>query len=272
MPPTVPLRVCVAGATGRVGQALVQAIGASADLVLVGAVARRSRGQRLGTVLHDARLDLTVSGTVAEALAVPTDVLVDYTQADAVKDHVLTALGKGVHTVIGTSGLTADDYREIHDAALAAGIGVFAAGNFAITAALLQRLAAIVARHVPHWEIIDYSRADKIDAPSGTARELAHRLAQGGQPAAGLPVEATVGVKEARGGTVEGSRVHSVRLPGYASAAEIVFGLPGERLTLRHDALDSAAPYVAGTLLAVCRVSAMRGLVRGLDQLLDLSA
>jgi 4-hydroxy-tetrahydrodipicolinate reductase len=265
-----PLRVCVAGATGRVGQALVHAIAGSADLVLVGAVSRRAAGQWLGTVLNDARLDPTVRGTVAEALAVPTDVLVDYTKADVVKDHVLTALGKGVHVVVGTSGLTTEDYREIHDAALAAGLGVFAAGNFALTAALLQHLAALVARHVPNWEIIEYSRADKIDAPSGTARELAHRLAEVARPEAGLPVDKVVGVKEARGGTVEGSRVHSVRLPGYASAAEIIFGLPGERLSIRHDAIDSAAPYVAGTLLAVRRVTALRGLVRGLDQLIDL--
>jgi 4-hydroxy-tetrahydrodipicolinate reductase len=271
MPPNSPLRVCVAGATGRVGQALVREIAGAADLVLVGAVARRAAGQWLGTVLNDARLDPTVTATVAEALAVPTDVLVDYTKADAVKGHVLTALGKGVHVVIGTSGLTTEDYREIHDAALAAGLGVFAAGNFALTAALLQRLAVLIARHVPNWEILDYSRADKIDAPSGTVRELAHRLAQVAQPAPGLPVEKVVGVKEARGGTVDGSRVHSVRLPGYSSAAEIVFGLPGERLTLRHDAIDSAAPYVAGTLLAVRRVTALRGLVRGLDQLLDLN-
>ena len=264
-----PLKVCVAGATGHVGQALVRAITGSQDLALVGAVSRRSQGQRLGAAANGARLDLTVSGTVAEALSAPTDVLIDYTRADAVKQHVLTALGLGVHVVIGTSGLTEEDYQEIHAAALANGLGVFAAGNFAITAVLLQRFAAIAARHVPHWEIIDYGRAEKIDAPSGTARELAHRLAGVAQPRVGHPVEATVGVKEARGGTVAGSRVHSVRLPGY-SGIEILFGLPGERLSLRHDATDSAAPYVAGTLLAVRQVRALRGLVRGLDQLLDL--
>ena len=263
-----PLKVCVAGATGHVGQALVRAVAGSRDLVLVGAVSRRSQGRRLGTLLNDARLDLTVSGTVAEALTMPTDVLIDYTRADAVKQHVLTALGLGVHVVIGTSGLTEEDYQESHAAALARGLGVFAAGNFAITAVLLQRFAA-AARHVPHWEIIDYGRAEKIDAPSGTSRELAHRLAGVAQPQVAHPVEATVGVKEARGGTVDGSRVHSVRLPGY-SGIEILFGLPGERLSLRHDSTDSALPYVAGTLLAVRQVHALRGLVRGLDQLLDL--
>jgi 4-hydroxy-tetrahydrodipicolinate reductase len=267
-----PLQVCVAGATGHVGQALVRAIAGSEDLVLVGAVSRRSQGQRLGLLLNDARLDLVVSGTVAEALATPTDVLIDYTRADAVKQHVLTALGLGVRVVVGTSGLTDEDYREIHAAALAKGVGVFAAGNFAITAVLLQRFAVMAARYVPHWEIVDYGRAEKVDAPSGTARELAHRLASVGPPRLGHPVETTVGVKEARGGTVAGSQVHSLRLPGYLSGAEVVFGLPGERLSLRHDSTDSALPYVAGTLLAVRRVCSLRGLVRGLDEVLDLGS
>jgi 4-hydroxy-tetrahydrodipicolinate reductase len=264
-----PLKVCVAGATGHVGQALVRAVVGSNDLLLVGAVSRRARSQRLGAVLNDARLDVTVSGTVAEALATPTDVLIDYTRADAVKEHVLTALGRGVHVVIGTSGLTDEDYDEIHAAALAKGLGVLAAGNFAITAVLLQRFAMVAARYVPQWEIIDYGRAEKLDAPSGTARELAHRLASVAHPQVGFPIEATVGVPAARGGTVAGSQVHSVRLPGYLSGAEVIFGLPGERLSLRHDATDSALPYVAGTLLAVRKVRALRGLVRGLDALLD---
>jgi len=265
-----PLRVCVAGATGRVGGALVRAIMDAEGLLLVGAVARRSHGQRLAPLLNDARLDATLHGTVAEALATPTDVLIDYTKPDVVKDNVLTAVEKGVHVVIGTSGLTEEDYRDIHLAALAKKVGVFAAGNFALTAVLMQHSAVIAARHVPQWEIIDYGHAEKVDAPSGTARELAHRLAGVGRPNAGHPVEATVGIKEARGGTVEGSQVHSIRSPGYLGGAEVVFGLPGERLSLRYDTVDSAIPFVAGTLLAVRAVSSLCGLVRGLDQLLDL--
>jgi 4-hydroxy-tetrahydrodipicolinate reductase len=260
----------VAGATGRVGQALVRAIADAKDVLLVGAVARQSQGQRLSHLLNDARLDVQIHGTVTEALASPTDVLVDYTRADVVKHHVLTALEKGVHVVIGTSGLTEEDYRDIHAAALAKQVGVFAAGNFALTAVLLQHFAVIAAKYVPQWEIIDYGYAGKIDAPSGTARELAHRLAGVGRPNTEHPIEATVGIKETRGGAVQGSQVHSIRLPGYLGGAEIVFGLPGERLSLRYDSVDPAAPYVAGTLLAVRRVGSLRGLVRGLDHLLNL--
>jgi 4-hydroxy-tetrahydrodipicolinate reductase len=267
---STPVRVCLAGATGRVGQALARAVADAADLALVAAVARGARERPLGAVLGDPRLDVTVRGTVAEALDTPADVLVDFTAPGAVKGHVLTALGRGVHAVVGTSGLTDEDYQEIHQAALAHGVGAFAAGNFALTAVLLQRFATIAARYVPHWEVIDYGHAGKPDAPSGTSRELAHRLAAVGRPQLGHPIEATVGPREARGATVAGSQVHSVRLPGYMSSVEVIFGLPGQRLSLRHDSVDAAAPYVAGALVAVRAVRSLRGLVRGLDRLLDL--
>jgi 4-hydroxy-tetrahydrodipicolinate reductase len=262
--------VCLAGATGRVGRALARAVADATDLALVGAVARGARGRPLGALLNDPQLALAVCGTVAEALDTPTDVLVDFTAPDAVKRHVLTALGHGVHVVVGTSGLTDEDYQEVHRAALAHGVGAFAAGNFALTAVLLQRFATIAARYVPHWEVIDYGHAGKPDAPSGTSRELAHRLAVVGRPQVGHPIEATVGPREARGATVAGSQVHSVRLPGYVSSVEVIFGLPGQRLSLRHDSVDGAAPYVAGALVAVRAVRSLRGLVRGLDRLLDL--
>jgi 4-hydroxy-tetrahydrodipicolinate reductase len=255
------IRICVAGATGWTGSALVPAIEAAADLQLAGAVARRAAGKTLAGV--------TVRASVAEALdAAATDVLVDYTGPDAVKANVFAALERGVGAVIGTSGLAAADYAEIDAAAKRRGIGVIAAGNFSLTAALLQRLALIAAAHVPQWEIIDYASFEKPDVPSGTTRELAERLGAVRAPAIGVPVEKLHGPKEARGAEIAGVRVHSVRLPGYVISCEAVFGLAGERLSIRHDAGESAAPYVAGTLLAARRVRDVTGVVRGLDTLL----
>lgn len=264
------IRVCLAGATGKVGQALVRAILHAADLELVAAVSRTYAGQNLGQLLNEPQCDLSISGSVDQALVVNPNVFVDYTKADSVKLHVLKALEQGVHTVIGTSGLTEPDYAEIHALALKQQVGAFAAGNFAITAVLMQHFATIAAKYLPQWEIIDYGSASKIDAPSGTSRELAYRLSQVRQPVLGQPIAQTVGSPESRGATIEGSQVHSLRLPGYLSSAEVVFGLPGERLSIRHDATDGAAPYVTGTLLAIRRVQSMIGLSRGLDALMDL--
>src|SRR5437763_9353322 len=133
---------------------------------------------------------------------------------------------------------------------------------------MAQAAALLVARFLPNREIIDYASASKEDAPSGTARELAERLAKISTTALGIPVERTGGLVEARGATVAGTQVHSVRLPGFVVSTEVVFALADERLSIRHDAGPTPTPYVAGTLLAVRAAPQRTGLVRGLDSLL----
>jgi 4-hydroxy-tetrahydrodipicolinate reductase len=263
------LNVCVAGATGWVGQPLCLAISATDDLQLVGAVSRTHAGHVLKDVIENSNLDLTVNGSVADALAAPTDVLVDYTSAAAVKANVLTAISKGVHVVIGSSGLTDEDFVEINQAALDHKVGVIAAGNFAITAVLLQRFACQAAQYLSHWEIIDYASDTKKDAPSGTTRELAYRLSEVRKPDVTVPIDETIGERESRGTTLSGSQIHSVRLPGYVISAEVIFGAEDERLTIRHDAGSGAEPYIQGTLLAIRKVRSRLGLVRGLDKIMN---
>jgi 4-hydroxy-tetrahydrodipicolinate reductase len=264
------IRVCLAGATGWVGQGLVPAIAADPDLELVGAVARSGAGRLLADALGAPAPPLRISASVAEALKTPSDVLVDYTAPSAVKGHVLEAAGRGVAAVIGTSGLTDGDFAEIDAAARRYRVGVLAAGNFALTAVLLQRFAEIAARHLPAWEIVDYGKFDKPDAPSGTSRELAARLARVRRPEVAVPADRTEGAREARGANLSGTHVHSVRLPGFISSIEILFGQPDERLSIRHDSGSGASPYVAGTLMAVRRVRDFVGLKRGLDSILEL--
>ena len=262
------LNVCIAGATGWVGKPLCVAVSEADDLRLVGAVSRTHRGRALKDALGDSNVDLIVSGSVAEALDTPTDVLVDYTKADVVKANVLTAIRKGVHVVIGSSGLTDEDFAEINRAALEHRVGVVAAGNFALTAVLLQRFACEAARYLSHWEIIDYASDAKTDAPSGTARELAFRLSEVRRPEVTHPVEETIGERESRGTTLNGSQIHSIRLPGYVIGVEAIFGAADERLTIRHDAGSGAEPYIQGTLLAIRAVRNHVGLIRGLDKIM----
>ena len=262
------IRVCVAGATGWAGRAVTSAILGSSEFQLVGAVARQQVGVDIGEALDQGKAGVKIVASLEEALAVPTDVLIDYTVPDIVKDHTLTALDKGVRVVIGTSGLSASDYTEIAQRAEVRSLGVIAAGNFSITAALAKHFALIAAHYLPSWEIIDYASASKIDAPSGTTRELAEELASVSRNQLEVALEQTHGPKEARGATIEGTQVHSIRLPGYVIAFETLFGLPDERLSIRHDAGSGAGPYVNGTLLAVRKVLAVKGLVRGLDRLL----
>jgi 4-hydroxy-tetrahydrodipicolinate reductase len=248
------LNLCIAGATGWTGSALVEAVAAAEDLELRSAVSRSAAGGELAGA--------PVYASVAEALD-GVDVLIDFTSHDVVKASALAALERGVAVVIGTSGLTADDFAEI--GAAAGDVGVIAAGNFSLTAAMMKAAALLASRHLPSWEVIDYASATKADAPSGTARELAESL---GASKLGRPVEDTAGAIEARGASIAGTQVHSLRLPSFTVSTEVVFALPDERLSIRHDAGSSAAPYVAGTLLAVRAAPKTRGLVRGLDTLL----
>ena len=216
------------------------------------------------------RADPASFSSVSEALdAVAADVLVDYTHASVVGSNVRAAIERGVGVVVGSSGLTAAEYAEIDALARTKQVGVIAAGNFSLGAALLLRFAVEAARHIEAWEVIDYASAGKPDAPSGTSRELAERLEEVRRPALGVALDRIHGAPEARGATVAGTQVHSVRLPSFVVSTEVVFAAQGERLTLRHDAGETPEPYVAGTLLAIRALPGRVGVTRGLDQLLS---
>ncbi len=263
------IKVCLAGATGWAGSALSRGLFEAPDTEIVAAVSRKHAGQTLGSAIGIPELEAPVFATAEEALETGADVFVEYTRPEVAKHHVLVALRQGAHVVVGTSGLTDADYDEIGVLARKVGQGVLAAGNFALTAVLLQKFAEMAARYIPHWEIIDYASADKIDAPSGTARELASRLSMIRESRLDVSLEEIHGPKESRGVRLLGSQVHAVRVPGYVLSVETIFGMPDQKLILRHEAGSSAEPYVAGALLAIREVGKLVGLHRGLDSVMD---
>jgi len=234
------IRVCVAGITGWVGVPLARAIASAEDMTLVAGVARS------GGEVDGIRIFPSVS-SVLSAPSAAFDVMVDYTSAHAVAENVRQAVKGGRHVVVGSSGMTDAEYSEVDALARERDVGVIAGGNFSLSAALLQRFAVEAARYFPHVEVVDTAHHDKIDAPSGTARELVWRLGQ----VTGSPPP-----------------VHSIRLHGYTIGVEALFGAPSERLTLHYDGGPGAEPYIAGTLLAIRRVSGVRGVIRGFDQIL----
>jgi 4-hydroxy-tetrahydrodipicolinate reductase len=262
------IRVCFAGVTGWTAPPIVTAIDAADDLSLTCGVSRSAAGRTLAEATAS-QSGGSIYASVSEALqSAEVDVLVDYTSAAAVKQNVSTAVRAGAHAVVGSSGLTAGDYTELDRLSRDRGVGVIAAGNFSIMAAILKQAAALAARHLQHWEILDYASADKPDVPSGTSRELAETLAEVRIPASVLPLSQLHGPVEARGAEVTGTRIHSVRLPSFVVTTEIVFGGAGERLVMRHDPGGSPDPYVGGTLLAIRKVADVPGVRRGLDSLL----
>ena len=264
-----PINVCVGGGTGWAGSALSRGILEQDDLLLTSVVSRSKAGKNLEEEFGISGSSTPIYASTKEATSAGGDVYVEYTKPEIAKENILTALTNGYNVVVGTSGLSDQEYEEIEKKALETNLGVLAVGNFAITVVLLQKFAEIAAKYVPNWEIIDYASAAKVDIPSGTARELAHRLGTIRHAHLEVPIEDISGRPEARGASMNGSQVHSVRLPAHVLGIETIFAQADEKLTIRHDAGSSAEPYVQGALLAIRKVGSFVGLNRGLDTVMD---
>jgi 4-hydroxy-tetrahydrodipicolinate reductase len=245
------LRVGVLGAKGRMGAEVVHAVEGAADLTLAGAAD-----------------DGDDRAALREA-----DVVVDFTSPDVVLDNVRWCIDAGVHAVVGTTGWTQERLDTVRGWLQdKPDLGVLIAPNFGIGAVLMMRFAVTAARYFESVEIIELHHANKIDAPSGTARRTAEMIAEArtsaGLKAAG-PDATTQSLEGARGARVDGIPVHSVRLSGLVAHQEVLLGGSGETLTLRHDSLDRAS-FMPGVLLAVRGVVSRPGLTVGIEPLLDL--
>jgi 4-hydroxy-tetrahydrodipicolinate reductase len=244
------IKVAVVGAAGRMGSEVCRAVESADDLELVG---RYDVGDDLGDV----------DGA---------DVAVDFTVPDAALDNVLNLVQRGVHVVVGTTGWTEDKLERVREAlAQRPETGVLIAPNFAIGALLLQLFAERAARFYESAEVVELHHPDKVDAPSGTAVRTARGIAAA-RASAGLgpSPDATVSDPEgARGATIDGVHVHAVRLRGLVAHEEILFGGPGEQLTLRHDSFDRAS-FMPGVLAGIRAVVDRPGLTVGLERILDL--
>jgi 4-hydroxy-tetrahydrodipicolinate reductase len=249
---TEPIRVGVLGARGRMGQSVRKAVDAAPDLDLVAMI-------DVGDWLFG----------VADAGA---QVLVDFTHPGVVMDNIRFAIDQGIHAVVGTTGFTKerlDTVREwLKDTPE---LGVLIAPNFAIGAVLSMRFAQIAAPYYESVEVIELHHPAKADAPSGTAIRTAQLIAAA-RHSAGLgpsPDATTESMDGARGASVDGIRVHGLRIAGLVAHQEILFGTEGETLTIRHDSLHRAS-FMPGVLLAARNIAAMPGLTVGIEGLLGV--
>jgi 4-hydroxy-tetrahydrodipicolinate reductase len=199
-------------------------------------------------------------------------VAIDFTTPDAVMGNIEFCVGHGINVVVGTTGFDADHLAQVQSWLDAApSVGVVIAPNFGIGAVLMTVFAEKAARYFESAEIVELHHPRKADAPSGTSRRTAERIAAGRRAAnlAEMPDATSSGLEGARGAEVEGVHIHAVRLSGLLAHQEVLFGGPGETLTLRHDSLDRVS-FMPGVLLAVRSVSGRPGLTVGLERLLDL--
>jgi 4-hydroxy-tetrahydrodipicolinate reductase len=251
------IRVGVLGASGKMGRLVCAAVHDDPDLELVAAVNPGSSAEQVhGVPVADSQDALT------DAKA---EVAVDFTQPDAVMGNIRFAIERGIHAVVGTTGIGPEALDEIRGWVQGRDVGVIVAPNFSIGAVVGQRLAEEASRFFPAAEVIELHHDRKLDAPSGTAAATARRIAGARKEAWSGPT----GGQDFRGGDVDGIRVHSVRLPGLVAHQEVIFGAPGQTLTIRHDAPDRSC-YLPGVLLAIKEVADRPGLTVGLEPLLGL--
>lgn len=241
-----PIAVGVVGAAGRMGATVVEAVQQAPDCVLACAI-------DLGDDRH--HLDQAT-------------VMVDFTTPDAVMETLQYCISRGIHCVVGTTGFDAQRLAQVETwCRQAPGVGVLIAPNFGIGAVLMMRFAEQAAPYFESVEIIELHHPDKADAPSGTARHTAERIARAraGQVS---PDATRHELPGARGADVSGVRVHAVRARGLVAHQEVILGGSGEVFTIRHDSMDRTS-FMPGVLLGVRRVADHPGLTVGLDAYLN---
>jgi len=244
------MRVAVTGYLGRMGSEVVRAVTAEADMEVV---AKIEVGDNLTTSLTESK----------------AQVMVDFTIPETAYTNIMTALDCGVIPVVGTTGLTSAQLTELDTRSRELGIPVLVIPNFAIGAVLMMQMSAIAAKYLPDAEVIEYHHEKKVDAPSGTAMKTAQMIHESRTAAPSpMPAGAFEAVQGARGGMAFDSvPVHAVRLPGYVASQEVIFGAPGQRLSIRHDSIDRTS-FMPGVVLAVRKSIGRTGLTYGLEHLL----
>jgi 4-hydroxy-tetrahydrodipicolinate reductase len=255
------MRVGVCGAGGRMGATVCRTVAADLDLELVAAVDPRAAGDNVEGV-PIARELKAFADTAA-------DVVVDFTVADAARTTVPWLAMHGIHAVVGTTGLTADDLALFAQEFGKGGPNCVVAPNFSISAVVMMHCAGIAAPFFDTAEIVELHHDGKADAPSGTAIATAERMAAASDQWAPDPTRTEV-LAGARGGTgAAGIRIHAVRMRGMVAHQEVILGARGQSLTIRQDSYDRES-FMPGVILACKKVAEQDGLVVGLEKLLGL--
>ena len=267
--------VVVNGAAGKMGKEVIKAVNAAEDMMLVGAVDRNPAvlGKDVGEIAGCGEVEVPIVNDLQSVLVLATQykiqgVMVDFTHPDSIYENVRSAIAYGVRPVVGTTGLSLEQIKDLGDFADKSSTGVLIIPNFSIGVVLMQQAAIRASQYFDHVEIIELHHNQKADAPSGTAIKTAEMLSELGKSYNPAQVKETEHLSGARGSLCgENIRIHSVRLPGLIAHQEIIFGATGQVYTLRHDTSDRSC-YMPGVLLAIRKITGLQSLVYGLEKIL----
>jgi 4-hydroxy-tetrahydrodipicolinate reductase len=262
------IKVVVVGAAGRMGREILRAVSSDAGFELVGAVGRSQIGTSVQALAGGSVPDLPLEANLNAVLdRTKPDVMIDLSNHAVALDHARAATERGIAFVFGMTGMSEAGLNEIQTLCEKSNTPGMYIPNFAIGAVLMMVFAETAAKWLPNVEIIEFHHERKEDAPSGTAMLTAEKIGKARIQSPILLPKPLLKTEGARGGTVSDVPVHSVRLPGLLAHQEVIFGAPGETLTIRHDSLDRIS-FMEGVKLCARTVRTLKGLTIGLDKIL----
>jgi 4-hydroxy-tetrahydrodipicolinate reductase len=263
------IKVAITGASGKMGQEAVRMVTSTAHFQLVATIDRQDAGKSLSEIDGMPNVDVKMYDDLDIALSEQEcDVLIDLTNPKVGRKHMEIAFEHGVRPVVGTTGFTKQDIKELSKLAEDNGLGAVIAPNFAIGAILMMKFSQMAARYLPDVEIIEMHHDRKLDAPSGTAIKTAQMISEVRAAKKQGHEDEKEELPGAKGADFEGMRIHSVRLPGLVAHQEVLFGGIGQTLTIRHDSIDRTS-FMPGIRLAVETVMKLDQLVYGLENIIE---
>ncbi|MBC8279967.1 MAG: 4-hydroxy-tetrahydrodipicolinate reductase [Chloroflexi bacterium] len=258
------IKVLISGVTGKMGVEAVGAVSRETDLELVGGTCARDRGPTLATPAGDVALSTDLDSLLEQT---QPDVMLDLTNAAVAMDAAAKAAARKVNIVMGASGFSEDQLKQLDVMANDNGIGIIVAPNFALGAIVLKKLAEQAAPYFDYVDIIESHHEAKIDSPSGFALNLMRSLGENKQYTRNQPEKENL--DNTRGGEYNGISVHSIRMPGKSAHHEVIFGAAGQTVSIKHDTLDRSC-YMPGVVRCIRDVVTRPGLVIGLENVLGL--
>ncbi|HHV15507.1 MAG TPA: 4-hydroxy-tetrahydrodipicolinate reductase [Gelria sp.] len=262
------IKVIVTGVLGKTGLATVKAVSQDEDLELVGLVDIRGKGEKLSQLTQLNDIDLKVENDLDRVIEkTKPQVMIDFTNPQAVFNNTRTALKKNITCVVGTTGLNEVELKQLEKLAVDNNVGLAIIPNFAIGAVLMMKFAREAARYFQDVEIIELHHDQKMDAPSGTAIKTAELINESRSSRVPRNIREFEKIAGCRGGNLDQVRIHSVRLPGLIAHQEVIFGGSGQTLRIRHDCMDRTG-FAPGVLMVVKKMVDYKGVVYGMENLL----
>lgn len=263
-----PINVVVAGASGKMGSEALRMVANQTDLKLVGCVDIKHTGKKVNEIEGLPNFDVLFYDDINLCFEeVNADVLIDLTSPKVGYKNTKAAILHGVRPVVGTTGFSSEQIKELTELAKEKQIGGIIAPNFAMGAVLMMQFSKWAAKFFPDVEIIEKHHDQKVDAPSGTAIKTAELIQENrSAKKQGHPEEEEI-ISGARGAEFDGMRIHSVRLPGLVAHQEVTFAGPGENLTIKHDSFHRES-FMSGIKFAIDHVINLTELIYGLEHLM----